>query len=460
LVNSKFLAKVKHLFGIDRAIAYTVMAKLWLATTGIVTVILIARFLTPKEQGYYYTFYSLVALQVVFELGFSFVILQLAAHERAQLSFLPDGRIEGNPIAHSRLASVLQKTIRWYFVAGLLMALTLLPAGFYFFSFHQTLGTIVAWQAPWCLLVFSTMLAFQIDPIFSFLEGCGFVTQVAHRRFAQAVAGSILAWTALVTHHGLYSVALVILGQVIVGIAFLVFSRHRPLLKNLLNYPVGEHFVGWRQEIWPFQWRIAISWMCGYFIFQLFSPVLFAFQGPVAAGQMGMSLNIATGIGSVALAWMSTKASPFGAMVSNGQFADLDRQFFRTLRQSTILLAAAATAFLIVLLIAGHIIPKFVMRVLPLWAFALLLIHTIMTHIIGCQAIYLRAHKREPFLNITIISAILIGCSTFLLGKYFGANAIVIALFIQGIIFSLPSATYIFVTKRREWHNARAGVAS
>jgi len=51
--------------------------------------VVIARFLTPSEQGYYYTFNSLVALQIVFELGFSFVILQLAAHERAQLSFLP-----------------------------------------------------------------------------------------------------------------------------------------------------------------------------------------------------------------------------------------------------------------------------------------------------------------------------------------------------------------------------------
>ena len=39
-------------------------------------------------------------------------------------------------------------------------------------------------------------LAFQIDPILSFLEGCGYVPQVARMRRTQAVLGSLLAWVA------------------------------------------------------------------------------------------------------------------------------------------------------------------------------------------------------------------------------------------------------------------------
>src|ERR1700735_369594 len=93
-------ANLKHWLGLDRAIAFTVMARFWSATAGLMTVLLIARFLTPKEQGYYYTFSSLVALQIVFELGFSFVVLQLASHERAELSISSDYEISGAPIAH------------------------------------------------------------------------------------------------------------------------------------------------------------------------------------------------------------------------------------------------------------------------------------------------------------------------------------------------------------------------
>jgi len=452
LADLLFRAQVKHWVGLDRAIAYTVIGRAWQVMAGVVTVLLIAKFLTPSEQGYYYTFFSLVALQIVFELGFSFVVLQLAAHERAQLTFLPDGRVEGDAVAHSRLASVLQKAVRWYSVAGMLMAVALLPAGFLFFGEHQPMGAAVAWRAPWCLLVLAATLAFQIDPVFSFLEGCGFVAQVAYRRFVQAILGSFLAWSAMVTHHGLYSPAMVILGQVTVGLAYLLSSKLRPLMKNLLYYPVGKHSVRWRSEIWPFQWRIAVTWICGYFIFQLFSPVLFAYQGAVAAGRMGMSLNIATAIGGITLAWMATKASPFGAMVSRRQFAELDRLFFRTLWQSTLLLTAGEVAFLIVLLIARHSFPKFAMRVLPPWVFALLLLYTIMNHIVYSEALYLRAHKCEPLMIQSIISAVLIGCLTFLLGKYCGANALVVGLFLQGILFGLPSVTYIFLTKKREWH--------
>jgi hypothetical protein len=60
---------LRHTVGIDRAIAYSILARVWSSSAGIVTVLLIARFLTPAEQGYYYTFSSLVALQIVFELG-------------------------------------------------------------------------------------------------------------------------------------------------------------------------------------------------------------------------------------------------------------------------------------------------------------------------------------------------------------------------------------------------------
>ena len=353
--DSGFMHLLRHWIGLDRAITFTILARFWGAFSGLVTLFLIARFLSANEQGYYYTFYSIVALQIVFELGFSFVILQLAAHERAYLTFLPNGAIEGDPVAHSRLASVLHKAVYWYMGAGILMGAALIPGGLWFFSAHPTPGAAVAWRLPWISLVLAAVLAFQIDPVFSFLEGCGFVAQVAQRRFTQALLGSALAWWAMIMHKGLFAPALLILGQVLVGLAFLLSNRHRKLLGNLLRYPVAEHFVGWRKEIWPFQWKIAISWMCGYFIYQLFSPVLFAFQGAEVAGRMGMSLNVATGIGSIAIAWMNTKASPFGALVARREYEQLDHLFFRTLKQSTALLIFGAGLFLLLLAAYGHL---------------------------------------------------------------------------------------------------------
>jgi hypothetical protein len=212
--------------------------------------------------------------------------------------------------------------------------------------------------------------------------------------------------------------------------------------------------VGWRHEVWPFQWRIAITWLCSYFISQLFTPILFVYQGPIVAGQMGMSLGIASSIGTIGLAWMSTKASPFGNMIARGEIPALDRLFFRTLWQSTVLLTTGAVGFLLCLVIEGHRFPKLAVRVLPPWVFAVLLLTTVANHVVFSQSLYLRAHKREPFLKQAVVVASILAMSTFLLGRSLGANAVAVGYFAIGGLLSLAWGTYIFVTTRREWYGS------
>jgi hypothetical protein len=450
-------SRLKHAIGLDRAIAFTLLGRGWGVVAGIATVLLIAHFLTPAEQGYYYTFSSLVALQIVFELGFSFVILQLAAHERAHLQIQNDGSIAGDQVAHSRLASVLQMAVRWYTIGALFVAATLLSVGFYFFHTHRQPGVPVFWQLPWIAVVLATTLTFQMDPMFSFIEGCGRIPQVALMRFTQAVAGSMMAWTALSLHHGLFAPAMIISGQAIAG-GYFLFSQ-RSLLLPLFRRNTSSHTVSWRREIWPFQWRMALSWLCGYFIFQLFNPVLFAYRGAAEAGRMGMSLTIASALGGIAIAWMSTKASPFGALIARRDFETLDRLFFRTLWQSALLLAAGVVALLLGL---GFVTLRFshlATRVLPLPVFALLLATTLCNHFVFSEALYLRAHKREPFLSITIVGGFFTACSSLFLGKYWGATGLTFGYFCLTVIIGLGCGTFIFITKRRQWH-ARGAVLS
>ena len=456
--NTALISKLRILIprytGIDRAIAFTVLGRVWSMLAGLVTVLLIAHFLTPAEQGYYYTFSSLVALQIVFELGFSFVILQLAAHERAHLHIQSDGSITGDHIAHSRLASVLQKAVRWYTAGALLMATALLPAGFHFFLAHRQPGVPVYWQLPWIAAVLATTFTFQMDPLFAFLEGCGRIHQVARMRFTQAFAGSLMAWAALCMHHGLFAPAMIIGGQAIAGACFL-FSQ-RTLLLPLLRRNTTGHIVSWRSEIWPFQWRIAISWLCGYFIFQLFNLVLFAYRGATEAGQMGMSLTIASALSTVAISWINTKASPFGALVARHEYAALDHLFFRTLLQSALLLAAGVVVLLLGLAAVNERFPHLAARVLPLSVFAVLLATIFCNHFVFSEAIYLRAHKREPFLPVSIAVGVLTACSTLFMGKFLGAPGVTLGYFCTSGIFGLAFGTYIFITKRKQWHKTAA----
>ena len=175
-------------------------------------------------------------------------------------------------------------------------------------------------------------LNFQLDPLLSFLEGCGYVPEVARLRFLQSVTGSLLAWIALMNHYGLLAPAMMLFGMAATAMVWL-FGK-RKLLLGLLRHHSGTNRIQWNQEVWPFQWRIAVSWFCGYFLFSLFNPVLFAFRGPVEAGQMGMSLSLANAIQAIAVSWVSTKSAPFGTLIARREYQRLDHIFFRALQQS------------------------------------------------------------------------------------------------------------------------------
>jgi O-antigen/teichoic acid export membrane protein len=444
------LGRLKHLIGLDRAIAYTVLARGWSGCAGLLTVALIARNLSPAEQGFYYTFGSLVALQIIFELGFSVVILQLATHEVAHLEILPDGSIAGPHAQHSRLASVLRKAVKWYSVASVLMACVLIPAGWHFFATGPSAATGVHWRLPWICVVLASSITFQIDPIFSFLNGCGFVASVARTRLAQSILGGLLAWSALLLHHGLFSPALMICGQAIAGIVWIL--SHRRLLLGLARHPVGQHAIDWWKEVWPFQWRIAVSYACGFFIFQIFNPILFRFWGPAEAGRMGMSLSLSNAIGTIGIAWINTKAAPFGAMIARQEFATLDRVFFRSVLQTFILCVLGATVAWTGDVVMGHYHLPFAQRLLAPLPFAFLLISMTINQLVSSMALYLRAHKQEKFLVNSILGAICISLSAFFLGRRYGALGMTAGEFVIAIILGLGFGGYTFFKYRRLWH--------
>lgn len=444
--------KLAHYIGLDRAIAFTVLGRVVQGLGSVGSVLLIVHFLTAAEQGYYYALWSLVALQSVFELGFSFVILQVAAHERAHLEFHPHGSITGSESAHFRLASLLQRAVRWYVSAALIMGIALLIGGTRFFALHQHPGEPNLWMNPLRITVLACAITFSIGPVLSFLEGCGQVTSIARMRFFHSMVSVALSWMAMLTHHGLYAPAMVLTGQGLVA-SVLLYSR-RSFLMPLLRLRVTDRGINWRREVWPFQWKIAVSWLCDYFIFQLFTPVLFAFRGPVEAGRMGLSMNVVIQMSAMMLAWLTTKAAPFGSLIASRDTAQLDSLFFRALRQSFSLFVAGALLVLLGVLVAPYIFPRLSQRIEPWPIFLLLLLTALSSHVVQSEAIYLRAHKCEPFLVQSVLIAAATAASVFVLARISGALGVSIAYFAVLGVAGLISATAIFFTKRSQWARA------
>jgi hypothetical protein len=440
---------IRNAMGLDGAVAYTFLARLVNIAGSTGTVLLIVRFFSPVEQGYYYTLLSLVSLQLIFEMGFSFVIQQLAAHECIHLKLHDDGTVSGDPAAHARLASALQLSLRWYTVAALAMGSILVPLGMVFFTRHAAGTAQVAWQGPWITAVAASTVGLWCTPFYSFVEGCGQVRAVASMRFGQAIATSIFAWLPMPIHRGLYSPALAIIGYVAAGAFFL--AKRRRLLIGLLRYPVRGAAIEWSREVWPFQWRIAVSWMCSYFTVQIFIPIIFASRGAVEAGQIGMSISITAYLTVLALAWTSPKATPFGHLIARRQFEALDRLFLRTLAQSLSAFAIVALGACGVSAMLSAKAPELAARMVSPRLFAVLAVAAGANCVVQNLGTFLRCFKREPFFIQSLVVASLTLTLAALTASRCGNAGAALSYLVATAGVGLPIAWVIFLRARRSY---------
>ncbi len=454
MASLKFVSpqSVLRAVGVDRAVSRTLLSRGWIVLSGVVSFLLITRLLTPLQQGFYSTFVSILALQAFFELGLATVVMQFASHERAELEWTPQGTLEGDPRAKARLASLLRFSLIWYGVVAALVILFLLPAGYFFFLRHQPQGAAVAWQWPWLWIVLVTAGSLAISPLLSLLEGCGLVAEIAGVQLVQNLIGGVLFWLTLLLHWGLYT-APVTNTVVLVWSALWIWRSKRRVVQDLLAVPSAGDGFRWKQDIWPLQWKIGLSWLAGYFIFQLFVPSLFAMHRPVSAGQMGLSGNVSGAVGGLALAWMTTKSVPFGMLIAKRQFSQLDRLFFPCLWQSLTISAVGGMSLFLAVIFINHIHHPLAHRVLQPRPFAFLVAAGLANHVVACEAIYLRAHKQEPFLWLSVIAGALVVAVVYFLGRPYAELGMMFGYFMVSLIVGLGGGTWIFVQKRRQWHD-------
>jgi hypothetical protein len=453
--TSGIVRKLRQMIGIDRAVGFALLGRSWSALAGIATLGFLVHFLTPKQQGYYSTFGSFMALQVFFELGLSLVLMQFASHERAGLEWTPQRTLEGDPVAKARLSSLLRRGMLWYGLMSLAVLALIYPVGMVYFRHYGQGGVPVDWQGPWLFLSVAVSGGLLFTPLWAVLEGSGLVAEVVAAQFVGAVLNSLLFWLMLFRHWGLYAAPIGGIASSLWVVGWLV-ARQRGFLWNLWRAAKPGVEVSWREEIWPFQWKIALSWLSGYFIFRTFNLILFAalgpVAGPVAAGQMGVSLSVTTAISAIALGWVATKAAPFGSLVARRDWAQMDRMFFPCLWQSTTALVLGETAFWLLRLGLHHVHNRVDGRLLAPLPLALLMGATVVSHIAAAQAIYLRAHKQEPFLIPSLLGGVLVSLSSLLLCRPFGATGMMAGYLTVSLAVGLGLGTAIFVQKRREWH--------
>lgn len=431
--------------GVNRAVFYGTLSKLILALSGLVTLVLVAARFTPDLQGYYFTFGSIAALQVLAELGMGTVVIQFSSHLWSRLSLRPDGAIEGDPEALSRFRSLARLTTAWHGIGGIVVAAGLGAGGYLFFA--GTPRGDVDWRGAWLAMAALTGAKMGVLPFWALIEGSNQVVAAYRYRAWSAGVGALAVWGGIVAGGGLWAMPAGAAAEVAVALFFLAY-RHAAFLRSLAARPEGPR-IPWRGEILPLQARIAVSWACGFFIFSLFPPVLFRYHGAAAAGQWGMTWSALAAVSSIAGLWITARVPQFGIWIARGEYEALDREHRRVTRLSVALtvLGAAAVAAAVVLL-QGMSLAARLLAPLPT---ALLACATAAMQVSNAQSAYLRAHRREPFLSVAVAQASLTTAAVFGLGIPFGALGMSAGYLGVVLLVVLPLGTWIWIRCRAAW---------
>jgi len=441
--------KICHFLGIDRAVFFAITGKFWSMGAGLVTTLLIATIFRPEIQGYYYTFFSVLALQVFAELGLGTVISAYASHEWAKLAFNQHGEVTGDEDALSRLISLGRFALKWYLVAGATVAVSLSIGGFFFFG-STGWDQVSTWGAPWILLCVVTGVNLCLMPVWALLEGCNQVSNVYKFRLFQSVASSAAAWLSIYFGAGLWVTSIICMTAMLVMIATVGRRYSGFIQKIMLEHPKGPH-LDWRVDILPMQWRVSLSWLSGYFTFSLFTPVLFHYHGPIVAGQMGMTWAFIAALTGLASSWIAPKAPIFGILIAQRNFYELDKIFWRLTAVVTSVTTAGALLIWVLVYSVGKLDHPFSQRMLSPTTTAYFLIATIILAAGLPMATYLRAHKKEPLLMLSIINGVITGIVVVVLGKYFSVDAVAMG-YLAVMAIVTPFNVLVWYRCRIAWH--------
>lgn len=416
----------------------------WRLISGSMILLLIPLYLTSTEQGCWYTFTSLAALSIFADLGFGTIVLQFAAHEFTNLHFRPDGFIGGPIRSKQRLASFFKFTVKWGGTATLI-AFPVILLGGYFFLQRQLHTVLLDWQWSWILYSCISGVIFFNNILLTFFEGCNSVAELQGIRFKMIVASSCTMLAGLIVGAGIYALAASNIVNACSGCFFLYKNFRRASFQLWRT----AHFIqyNWWPEFGSLMWRYALSWCSGYFGLSAYTPIAFYYWGPIEAGKVGLSMAMwGAGFG-IANCWMTAVVPRLNMLIENKDWQELDRLFQKSFYRMIFTMLVGGGGFLLLYRITNGILPLWE-RILNLSGMTILFFYWLGQAMINAWAIYVRAHKKEPWVLYAIINSLYAFTVTLVCAHFYSVDYMFIGS-LSSIMWGVPFIWRIYYQQKK-----------
>ncbi|MGV2337415.1 MAG UNVERIFIED_CONTAM: hypothetical protein LVR18_26140 [Planctomycetaceae bacterium] len=446
----------------DSTIRDAVLARFWQLFTGPLTQLLLVWHLTAAGQDYFQAFSRMLGLQIFVELGLSVVLISVASHEWAELR-LENGVVTGTSRAVNRLASLVRQSLRRYLLAAVVFLAMISLTGSWFFGDTERMWAsergreVVSWRAPWLALSLLTTLQLACLPLTSILEGCNQLRVLNRVRLIQAICGTAAVWLLLATGTGLWALA----GSAAVRLTFdlwLVAVRYRVFFRHCGNTSIRTSVGSWTaaRKCDRCSGELPCRACFSRAATQMPLLVIFRYHGEGEAGRLGMTWTVLTALQSASMAWLESKRPQMGMLIAKCRWQELDQVFFRMSFHAMTGLTAGLTVFCGTVWWLGTcdewLCIRLADRLLPFYPTLLFSIALLMLQPALCTNLYIRAHKRDPFLAAAVVSSSWVAILQFAFGRGLGTSGVALGYLLGTAFIQTPLWLAIWARSRREWH--------
>lgn len=403
-----------------------------------ITISLIIAYLTPEEQGYYYTFLTLLSFSMFLELGLGVILTNFASHEFSNLFWSNHNKLKGNEKSILRVHSLIKKTIYWFLILALVFVISMLGVGNFLFNESSPNHNIsFVWLV--FLIVFSPGLI--VGPFLSILSGFERIKEVQIIKLLQISISIICLWIALYFKQGIFALVIQFLVQNAIS-SFYIFFKYRKLLYDSMRS--SNNSFNWSTEILPLQLKTGFAWIVTYLGLNLLIPFSFKLFGPVVAGQLGMSFKIAQVVSIVCLAWINTRVPQMGKMVAQNEYKKFLYFFNKTLK-SIFLVGIIILIFISIFLFASKYLnlESFNGRILPIRMVLILSIGYFFASLSNYLSMTIRAFKDEKMIIPNFIALIFYIITFYLCYHFNDLNLIVNNFLIINCFILFPSSLFM-----------------
>lgn len=409
--------------------------------------LLIPIYLSPEEQGYWYLFGSIAALSTFADLGFSNIILQFSAHEFAFLR-LENRMLIGEERFIQRLGSFFRFVVKWLSLVCSVAYPLIFFVGLFFFIRD---GVLELYLLPWVIYSIGSLINFFNNSILSFVEGMNQIDKIQKTRLMVAVINTCVTVVGLVSRWGIYTLAFAMLLSASF-MFFTIFYSFGGVIRQMRQASSGFYYP-WRREILPLFKKYVLSFASGYFLFQIYTPLMHYFHGAVPSGKVGITMNLVMAAFTFSNVWVYTITPKMNVLIEKKEWTVLDRLFNWRLFLSLLSYLVIFGCFILFVLLFHNnaIVERILNRFLPFQAIALLAAAYFMQLAINSWAVYLRGHKEEPFWWTSMLSAAWVFVLTLFAGRFLPQDLFFVGL-VSSYVWGLPLFYSIYRKNKHKWH--------